>query len=409
MIGPDLVRARRRGEQLSVTELSPHDREEAVLMAEHLLRTLRDSLRLPLDEVNGRLDEFERAPRLEKVFLALKKLALDSCEFGAPEGLDPPALRKTLFELASRCRMELEGTSEFPRAALVAQVAAEHGVSPEIIEDSLFSDLKGAAKLVLVSDMTPTELVEQYELVHVQAVLLRAVRITADVVCAQPAAYRNLFAKLKFRRLLYRLSDAPEGGYRLVIEGPFSLFESVTKYGLQFSLVWPALLECDRGQLRAELRWGKERRNLTWSHQWHRPASTSPLGADLPDDVRLLLEQLGKGSEKWQPRSSEALFDVPGVGIVVPDLELRRGDDVVHVEVLGYWSRDAVWRRVEWAEAASEMRTSASPKIIFAVSSRLRVSESVLEEQDSACLYVYKGKMSAKAVLERAERLAGSP
>lgn len=409
MIGPDLVRARRRGDQLTVTELSPRDREEATLIAAHLLNTLQESLRLPLDEVSLRLDEYEREPRLEKVFLALKKLALDACEFGAPQGLEPAALRKELFELASSCRRELEGTSEFPRAALIAQVAMGHGVESQIIEDSLFSDLKGAAKLVRASEETAAGLVDRYEFAHVQAVLMRAVRITADVQCAQPEAYRFLFSKLKFRRLLYRLSEASDGGYRIVIEGPFSLFESVTKYGLQFSLIWPVLLSCDRGRLSAELRWGKERRTLHYARQWQRAESEWSSRGDLRGEVGLLLEQITASSKAWQVRRSEALFEVPGVGIVVPDLELRRGKDVVHVEVLGYWSRDAVWRRVEWAEAAPRVRGRPPPKLIFAASSRLRVSEQVLEGQEAACLYVYKGKMSAKAILERAERLAGSP
>ena len=40
------------------------------------------------------------------------------------------------------------------------------------------------------------------------------------------------------------------------------------------------------------------------------------------------------------------------------------------------------------------------------MSSRLRVSEEVLEEDASGALYVYKGTMSARAVAERLESLA---
>jgi hypothetical protein len=39
--------------------------------------------------------------------------------------------------------------------------------------------------------------------------------------------------------------------------------------------------------------------------------------------------------------------------------------------------------------------------VIFAVSSRLRVSEEVLGETASAELYVYKGSLSAREVLRR--------
>jgi hypothetical protein len=46
--------------------------------------------------------------------------------------------------------------------------------------------------------------------------------------------------------------------------------------------------------------------------------------------------------------------------------------------------------------------------MLFAVSSRLRVSEELLDEHASSALYVYKGTMSARAIAERLERLAGA-
>ena len=69
----------------------------------------------------------------------------------------------------------------------------------------------------------------------------------------------------------------------------------------------------------------------------------------------------------------------------------------VYFEALGYWSREAVWRRVELVEAGMPQ------PIIFAVSRRLRVSEEVLDEKLPGQLYVYAGVISARAVEERLE------
>ena len=101
----------------------------------------------------------------------------------------------------------------------------------------------------------------------------------------------------------------------------------------------------------------------------------------------------------WSVRRSSAILNLPGVGVVVPDLELKKGDRKVYLEVLGFWSRDAVWRRVEMSQ-----RGLREP-VLFAVSARLRVSEDVLGDDAPSALYVYKGVMSARAVLERAEAL----
>jgi hypothetical protein len=42
---------------------------------------------------------------------------------------------------------------------------------------------------------------------------------------------------------------------------------------------------------------------------------------------------------------------------------------------------------------------------LFVVSSRLRVSEDVLEDADEAALYVYKGRINPRTLLRHAERL----
>ena len=75
------------------------------------------------------------------------------------------------------------------------------------------------------------------------------------------------------------------------------------------------------------------------------------------------------------------------MGLCVPDLVFERAGTAIHLEVMGYWSREAVWRRVELVQGGL-----ASP-ILFAVNSRLRVSEEVLPGDAASALYVYKGTM----------------
>ena len=44
-------------------------------------------------------------------------------------------------------------------------------------------------------------------------------------------------------------------------------------------------------------------------------------------------------------------------------------------------------------------------RALFVVSSRLRVSEALLDDVETASLYVYKGKINAQALLRKAEAL----
>ena len=67
------------------------------------------------------------------------------------------------------------------------------------------------------------------------------------------------------------------------------------------------------------------------------------------------------------------------MGLSVPDLVFERRTagaprERVYLEVMGYWSRAAVWKRVEL------VRAGLAERILFAVSAKLRVSEDVLDD-----------------------------
>ncbi|MEO0325406.1 MAG: DUF790 family protein, partial [Myxococcota bacterium] len=124
----------------------------------------------------------------------------------------------------------------------------------------------------------------------------------------------------------------------------------------------------------------------------------------LPDEVEALrakcAERHAAGKSKWSVAPAAEVLSLPGVGECVADLDFERDGQRVLLEVLGYWSRDAVWKRVELAEAG------LPTPMVFAVSSRLRVSEEVLPDDVPAALYVYKGVMSPTAVLKKVAAVA---
>jgi glyoxylate carboligase len=54
------------------------------------------------------------------------------------------------------------------------------------------------------------------------------------------------------------------------------------------------------------------------------------------------------------------------------------------------------------------VRAGLPTPILFAVSTRLRVSETVLDDAETAALYAYKGVMSPRAIERKLDALAGS-
>jgi predicted nuclease of restriction endonuclease-like RecB superfamily len=398
----DLVNARRRGGELHLVAFDDDAKARAVQLAERLIGAVTGHVGHTQDELEDALAAIDAGPRDYRMKDALAKLLEDRCELAQPGGLDPEEVRRDVFRRASALRAALGPGEKLDRDVALAEVARERDTTADILERALFADLRGAQVVTAFDAIGADALVAAYERGQAQAVLLRAVKITVDMLAASAHATRAFFRRLKFLRLLHVITKTDEG-YRVVIDGPFSMFESVTKYGLQLAMVLPALEECEAWRLLAEVRWGKEKRPLQFRLKG---GSASRRGAEvpLPEEVKALQRSFASNELGWKASANRKILELPGVGLTVPDLVFERtGDDGkgprVYLEVMGYWSRAAVWQRVELVQAGLVER------VLFAVSSRLRVSEEVLGEDVPSALYVYKGTMSARAIAERLDAM----
>ena len=420
MLTADLVNARRKGTELRLVSLDDDARARACAIAEKLIAAAREHVGLTREELVAAIGAIDVGPREHRLKDGLAKLIEDRCELDANDAIDPEALRCDVFTRASAARASLEAHERFDRDGILASVAHTHGIATEAVERALFADLRGAHLLVGFDAPSPESLVAAYERGQAQAVLLRAVKVTVDVRCATAGALRAFFRRLKFLRLLHSItkldgtSPAPrgrgrnrvDGGHRVIIDGPFSLFESITKYGLQLALMLPALEQCDAWRLEADVRWGKERTPLTFRIEGGAASpSTKTEEPALPDEIRALARSFNALGTSWNAVASTAILELPGVGLAIPDLVFTRSKgsearERVYLEVMGYWSRAAVWQRVELVQAG------LAERMLFAVSSRLRVREDVLEGDLPGALYVYKGTMSARAIADRLDRIS---
>jgi hypothetical protein len=91
--------------------------------------------------------------------------------------------------------------------------------------------------------------------------------------------------------------------------------------------------------------------------------------------------------------------------VCIPDLVFtsKETGEEVFLEAFGFWSRAAVWKRVEL------LRKGFPARILLAVGKQLRVSEEVLADEDAGEIYVYKRTISPREVLERLTRGARAP
>ncbi len=397
MLTTDLVRVRRRAGRISASPLRRAERERLLEVAGGYVAAARAGVGDTRGAFERACDGVPSAPTDYKLVKGLRKLVRDRCRFEVRDDVDPPALRRAVFAQAATARRELDGDAAFDRDAVIAAVAARFDLAADDVPDALFADLKANHVLTAFDAIDGPALVEAYELAQQQAILLRAVRVALTFRRPDPGGLRLFFRRLKFHRLLYRATRLPDDACRVEIDGPFSLFQSVTTYGLQLAMLLPVLPACGPGwELEADIRWGSDRQPFEFRLEGEPTAKTGGDDLRLPDEVARLRDQFDRMRTPWKVAVAHDLLDLPGVGLCVPDLVFTHeaSGRRVYLEVLGYWSREAVWRRVDLVEAG------LPNPIVFAVSSRLRVSEEVLDEDLPGRLYVYKGVMSARAVEE---------
>jgi predicted nuclease of restriction endonuclease-like RecB superfamily len=421
MLTADLADVRRKNGELFVRTLNACERAKLRELATQYLDVAHAHVGCQREELYAAWDSIDHDAEQPRRAAALRKLMDDECVFEAEQSIDPVLVRRAVFTLASECRNAPERTTPLDRQHILEAAAHALGITTNAAERALFADLRGEHLLVAAPLSNADSMVDHYELAQAQAILLRAVRVTCDVRAASPGLLRAFFAKLKFHKLLFFAERTSPCGYRLVVDGPFSMFDSVTRYGVRFALLLPALRALNDWSLTADVRWGKTREALTFRLSSKSSQASigqadvlanaanfdSESGGDsvhLADDVRALLDDLRAANSPFSAEPAMAMLDVPGLGVCIPDLVLRdrRGGAPVHVEVLGFWSRDAVFRRIELAQRGLGAR------IVFAVSARLRVSAELLDDTSLSALYVYKGKMNARALLAHAERIAAA-
>ncbi len=228
--------------------------------------------------------------------------------------------------------------------------------------------------------LPPAALPYRYNVAQVQGLLLRAERVELTAPWPAPRRLRQLMRYLKFYRLLFREAPPPtppsagparrraatgagppaEPELHLVIDGPLSVLESATRYGLELAQFFPALLLWEPPwRLEAELRLGRSQsraqspaRLCVEPHPWLR-SHYPDHGQWIPADVLRFVAAFNAGASPWRAAAAEALLALPDNRCLVPDFEFRRpGAAPVYLEHLAYPDAAAVAARLEQIAAA---------------------------------------------------------
>jgi len=383
MLTGKLVRVRHSRERVIPAYLDQRD-TRWLEAAREMLDLFRDKQQVTRGELEEEVNEaFGDLPN-PLVYQGLAKLLEDRCEFEVVSGHPPEQLREAVFLLATKKRQaeaQRPGQVGLNRQAILAEIAGQFGVEPAVVDQGLFADLKSEQRLQTFKDISPEHLLQRYNVALAQAVLLRSTGVQVLIRGETPARWRQLLRQVKFHRLVCAIEAAGKNAYMLRLDGPLSLFTATNKYGLQLALFLPTILLCRDFELRAELRWGPERKPKTFSLTPRDGLIThaADTGMYVPPELAMFVELFRKKITGWDIAEETDILPL-GNSMWVPDYRLvhQATQKTVYLEVLGFWRRSSVEAHL------ARLRKDAKVPFVLAVSEQLHVEEADLDSVPAA-------------------------
>jgi len=385
MLTGDLVRVK-ISRQRVIPQYIDRDAGHWLEAAESLLLLFREGAGMTRGELEAEIDElFGGGGKATQVYRGLAKVLEDRAEFEVVADVPPEDVREKVFTAAADYRQQLRTApagpghrAGFRRDEVLSAVAGDLGLEPAAILTSLFADLRDEIRLLRFEDITAQRLIDRYNVALAQAVLLRSVLVKAEVRRESPARYRQLFRRLKFHRLLYRVEGTMRDGYVFHIDGPLSLFSATTVYGRQVAWFLPALLHCSDFRLEAELRWGprREPRSFHLDPRYRLISHVADTGTYVPAELTAFVERFRQVAPAWEISECTEVIELGREGIWVPDYRVvhRATGTDVFLEVLGFWKRSSLERLIRL------LPRHGPPRFVLAISDRLKVDEEALQD-----------------------------
>jgi predicted nuclease of restriction endonuclease-like RecB superfamily len=225
--------------------------------------------------------------------------------------------------------------------------------------------------------------------------LYRATRMAVDVF----DNYRSVFTQIKLAGLMYSIK--PLGaGYRVLIDGPLSLFHRNQRYGVGMSQVLPAVLKCRNWRLIARVNVGSGEKtfklspaNNLKSHYRDQPEFDS-------EYERAFFERFTRSKKsKWTIEREAEVIDLKGT-IMLPDFRFTHTDGrVAHLEIVGYWTAEYLERKI------AKLHEANLPNMIVAAPRSLKCAD----EEFAGPVIRYKQRLLLKDVMPVLEAVAMHP
>lgn len=399
MLTRDLLLFRVRQGKLRPSFIKRDD-PELLTLATELISELDGAKGETRDDIEETLSLRAGAFSKPRVAKGLVKLLLDRALFDeAAEGI--AETRWERFQLAAKVLRELPADASVE--AYEARLAEALPTPLPEVREALYLDLPGHRRLLDWEVLTPSDLLDRYNLALAQGPLFGARRLTLRARSPELLRVRKLLRWLKFCRLVAEVRRDGDD-WALEVEGPGALLSLQKKYGLQLASFLSVVPVLERWELIAEVE-ASARRRATLVLD-HRDPLVSPLPSALghiPPEVATLAE--GFEDAEWELDLTPLPRHMGASGLCVPDLTFRHRTKrhEVALELFHAWHAGPLERRLR------ELRSRPDPNLLLGVDRALARGKEGETLEAHPQVVLFNGFPSARRLRDRLTRLIEEP
>ena len=397
MLTSDLALNFRRGDKIS-PRLIKTDNAGYLHDARILIEIFENFVEMTRGELESELEEYIGAGTDYRILRGFIKLLTDRAKFETFAPATPEEIRQKVFLEARKFQPVLPNSKQ--RQEVLEIVAKEFDSDAETIFANLYADLSANQKMISFETITPTDLLDRYNLAQAQALLYKSVEMKIRIAPSNTANYRAIFGWIKHFGLIHSVIGNAVNGYEIRLTGAASLFHRSQKYGIQMAVFLPALLLCSDWKMSAEIS-QKEKGNAFYELSSEQDQLTSCY-FDEPEYDNPIFERLKKDWEKssasWQLQENKAVIDL-GKTAFVPDFVIISPDgEKIYLDILGFWTPKSLQKRLDEFKAANfkNFILAAWQELRGSRDEPLWISENVV---------FFKSKLEPRLVVETAEKL----
>ena len=320
-----------------------------------------------------------------KLVRGLSKLLDRRAEFDQQFPVNPSKLRDAVFTHGFV-------TTTDQREQVLATVGETFDLTPDEVETNLWADRETHAVLRSKPQITPCELLRQYNLSLTQTLLFDAVELQFTV----SDNFQEIFRLISYLGLMYTVDQ----DLTITVTGPTSLVQKTRKYGTTMAKLIPRLMKATEWSLTAQIE-----TEVSGDPQIYEfsadstdadyfPAKTvsnsfdSEVERDFVTRIRALVDGWTVNHEPTILRTENR--------VMIPDFSFERDTTEFYLEVVGFWTPEYLQEKLRKVH-----HVKSDHPLILAVDESLNCTQSDFDEANVTDVFFYDGQIPVKPVIKR--------